>query len=65
MVYGRLRGDRGAGMRGMKSEDLYMVLYPFGLLIRLFVCREEDLLSESVRLGPMECDRRRPLDERG
>jgi hypothetical protein len=27
-------------------------------------CREEDLLSESVRRGPMECDRRRPLSER-
>jgi hypothetical protein len=35
MVFGRSRGGRGAGMRGMRSEDLYMVLYPFGLLVRL------------------------------
>jgi hypothetical protein len=26
--------------------------------------REEDLLSDRVRRGPMECDRRRPLSER-
>jgi hypothetical protein len=35
MVCGHSRGDRGAQMRGMRSEDLYMDLYLFGLLVRL------------------------------
>jgi hypothetical protein len=43
MVCRRLRGDRGVGMRGMSSEDLYMVLYPFGLLVRLIAVQREGL----------------------
>jgi hypothetical protein len=37
MVCGRSRGGRGAEMRDMRSEDLYMVLYPFGLFVRSII----------------------------
>jgi hypothetical protein len=43
MVCGRSRGGRGAGTRGMRSEDLYMVLYPFGLLVRLIAVQRRGL----------------------
>jgi hypothetical protein len=41
MVCGHLKGGRSVGTRGMRSEDLYMVLCPSGLAIRpKFIERE-------------------------
>jgi hypothetical protein len=52
MVCGRSRGGRGAGMRGMRSEDLYMVLYPFGLFVRMILVERRTYCLKASGVDP-------------